>query len=83
MGHKSANITLKVYAKAYKVLKDKNLQKKWASFLDDWHKSGTANIPIYDKPQKIGENMWKFEFIMITLLVLQLPEIVGNKGFYF
>lgn len=50
MGHKSANITLKVYAKAYKVLKDKNLQKKRASFLDDWHKSGTANIPIYDKP---------------------------------
>ena len=35
MAHKSANITLKVYAKAYKVLKDKNLQKKRASFLDD------------------------------------------------
>jgi len=54
MGHKSADITLKVYAKAYKVLKDKNLRKKRASFLNNWHKSGTANNPMYDKPQEIG-----------------------------
>ncbi len=54
MGHKSADITLKVYAKAYKVLKDKNLRKKRASFLDNWHKSGTANNPMYDKPHEIG-----------------------------
>jgi len=54
MGHKSSDITLKVYAKAYKVLKDKNLRKKRASFLDNWHKSGTANNPMYDKPHEIG-----------------------------
>lgn len=54
MGHKSADITLRVYTKAYKVLKDKNLRKKRASFLDNWHKSGTANNPMYDKPQEIG-----------------------------
>jgi len=54
MGHKSADITLKVYAKAYKILKDKNLRKKRASFLDNWHKSGTVNNPMYDKPLKMG-----------------------------
>jgi len=54
MGHKSADITLRVYAKAYKVLKDKTLRKKRASFLDNWHKSGTTNNPMYDKPHEIG-----------------------------
>lgn len=54
MGHKSADITLRVYAKAYKILKDKTLRKKRASFLDNWHKSGTANNPMYDKPHEIG-----------------------------
>lgn len=54
MGHKNSDITLRVYAKAYKVLKDKNLRKKRASFLDNWHKSGTVNNPIFDKPQEIG-----------------------------
>ncbi len=54
MGHKSSDITLKVYAKAYKVLKDKNLRKKRASFLDNWHKSGTVNNPMYDNPHEIG-----------------------------
>ena len=55
MGHKSADITLKVYAKAYKVLKDKNLRKKRASFLDNWHKSGTADNAMYRKAPKLGE----------------------------
>jgi len=54
MRHKSVDITLKVYAKAYKVLKDKNLRKKRASFLDNWHKSGTVNNPMYDTPHEIG-----------------------------
>lgn len=54
MGHKSADITLRVYAKAYKVLKDKTLRKKRASFLDNWHKSGTANNPMFDKSHEIG-----------------------------
>ncbi len=54
MGHKSSDITLKVYAKAYKVIKDKNQRKKRADFLDNWHKSGTANNLMYDKPHKIG-----------------------------
>ena len=54
MGHKSSDITLKVYAKAYKVIKDKNKRKKRAKFLDNWQKSGTANNPMYDKPQEIG-----------------------------
>ena len=54
MGHKSSDITLKVYAKAYKVIKDKNKRKKRADFLDNWHKSGTANNPMYGKPQEIG-----------------------------
>lgn len=54
MGHKSSDITLKVYAKASKVMKDKNARKKRASFLDNWHKSGTANNALFDKPQEIG-----------------------------
>ncbi len=54
MGHKSADITLKVYAKAYKVIKDKKLRKKRANFLDNWHKSGTANNPMFSNPHEIG-----------------------------
>jgi len=54
MGHKSSDITLRVYAKAYKVIKDKLLRKKRANFLDNWHKSGTANNPLYDKPPVAG-----------------------------
>jgi integrase len=56
LGHKSSDITLKVYAKAYKVLKDKNKRKKRAPFLNNWHKSGTVNNQMYDKLQEIGEN---------------------------
>lgn len=54
MGHKSSDITLKVYAKAYKVIKDKSLRKKRANFLENRHKSGTANNPMYDKSLEIG-----------------------------
>ena len=54
MGHKSADITLRVYAKAYRLLKDKTLRKKRAPFLDNWHKSGTVNNPMYDKAHEIG-----------------------------
>jgi len=54
MEHKSSDITLKVYAKAYKVIKDKSLRKKRANFLENWHKSGTANNAKYDKALEIG-----------------------------
>lgn len=33
---------------------DKLLRKKRANFLDNWHKSGTANNQIYNKSQEIG-----------------------------
>ena len=54
MGHKNSDITLKVYAKAYELVKDKNKRKKRANFLDNWHKFGTANNPMYNKAQEIG-----------------------------
>jgi integrase len=54
MGHKNPDITLKVYASAYRLAKDKKLRKKRANFLDNWHKSGTANNPMFDKPHEIG-----------------------------
>jgi len=43
MGHKSPDITMKVYTKAYKVIKEKKARKKIGSFLEDWHQSGTLN----------------------------------------
>ncbi len=55
MGHKNPNITLMVYASAYKLSKDKKKRKKRGKFLADWHKSGTANNPMYRKAPKIGE----------------------------
>jgi len=54
MGHKNTDITLKVYASAYRLSKDKKERKKRVAFLDNWHKSGTANNPIFYKPQEIG-----------------------------
>jgi hypothetical protein len=54
MGHKNANITLQIYAKAYKVIQDKKQRKQRAAFLDDWHKSVTINNPKYEKAQEIG-----------------------------
>ena len=56
MGHKNPNITLMVYASAYKLAKDKQKRKKRGKFLVDWHKSGTANNPMYGKAPKLGEN---------------------------
>ncbi len=54
MGHKNPDITLKVYASAYRLSKDKKERKKRGKFLDNWHKSGTANNPMYGNPQGIG-----------------------------
>lgn len=54
MGHKGSDITLKVYAKAYKVIKDKSLRKKRANFLENWQKSVTTNNPMYNKALEIG-----------------------------
>ena len=54
MGHKNANITLQIYAKAYKVIQDKKQRKQRATFLDDWHKSVTINNTKYEKAQEIG-----------------------------
>jgi len=56
MGHKDIAITLKTYAKSYKLARDKKLRKKRGQFLNNWHKSGTANNPMYNNPPKIGEN---------------------------
>jgi len=56
MGHKNIDITLKVYASAYKLQKDKNKRKKRGKFLDNWHKSGTGNNPMYNNPPIPGEN---------------------------
>ena len=55
IGHKNLNITLTVYASAYKLEKDKQKRKKRGKFLADWHKSGTTNNPMYHKAHKIGE----------------------------
>jgi integrase len=54
MGHKSSDITLRVYAKAYKIDKDKKLRKQRADFLENWHKFGTVNNLMYEKPLEIG-----------------------------
>jgi len=55
MGHKNPNITLMVYASAYKLVKEKKKRKKRGQFLADWHKSGTANNAMYRRAPKIGE----------------------------
>ena len=55
MGHKNPNITLMVYASAYKLVKEKKKRKIRGKFLADWHKSGTANNAMYNKAPKIGE----------------------------
>ena len=41
LGHKSSDITLKTYAKAYKLFKDKNKRKARALFLTKGHTEGT------------------------------------------
>jgi integrase len=54
MGHKSSDITLRIYVKAYKVNKDKKLRKQRAEFLNNWHKSGTVNNLMCKKAHEIG-----------------------------
>jgi len=56
LGHKSSEITLKTYAKAYKLARDKNKRQKRASFLKKGHSVGTVNNLDYHKVPKIGEN---------------------------
>ncbi len=41
MGHKSLNITMKTYVKAYEFMIDKTQRKPMGSFMKDWHQSGT------------------------------------------
>ena len=55
LGHKSSDITLKTYAKAYKLFKDKNKRKARALFLSKGHTGGTLNNVTYCKPPTIGE----------------------------
>ena len=55
LGHKSSDITLKAYAKAYKLYKDKNKRKGRALFLSKGHSMGTVNNITYCKLPKTGE----------------------------
>jgi len=54
IGHKNSAITLKVFASAYRIAKDKKMRIKRGKFLDNWHKSSTSNNPMYIYPLKIG-----------------------------
>jgi len=56
LGHKSSDITLKTYAKAYKLTRDKSKRQKRASFLEKGHSLGTVNNMHYCKAPNIGEN---------------------------
>lgn len=56
LGHKSSDITLKTYAKAYELSKDKSKRQKRAEFLEKGHSLGTVNNLDYHKAPKIGEN---------------------------
>ena len=54
LGHKSSDITLKTYARAYKLSDDKEKRKKRALFLEKGHSMGTVNnVPIL-KARNIG-----------------------------
>jgi len=53
--HKSSDITLKTYARAYKLTRDKNKHQKRALFLEKRHSLGTVNNVHYLKAPKIGE----------------------------
>jgi len=55
LGHKSSDIALKAYAKAYKLFKDKNKRKGRALFLEKGHTGGTLNNVTYCKSPKTGE----------------------------
>jgi len=56
LGHKSSDITLKTYARAYKLSDDKKKRKKRALFLEKRHSLGTVNNMNYNKAPNIGEN---------------------------
>ena len=56
LGHKSSDITLKTYARAYELSKDKSKRQKRAAFLEKGHSLGTVNNLDYRKAPKIGEN---------------------------
>jgi len=54
LGHKSSDITLKTYARAYKLSEDKSQRPKRAQFLEKGHSLGTVNNVAYDKSREIG-----------------------------
>ncbi len=56
LGHKNSNITLKSYAKAYDISRDKDSKKQRALFLNKGHSMGILNNVTYNEPLKIGEN---------------------------
>ena len=43
LGHKSSDITLKIYAKAYRISHNKNERKQRALFLEKGHSLGTVD----------------------------------------
>ena len=56
LGHKNSDITLKSYAKAYNISRDKDSQKERALFLNKGHSMGTLNNVTYEEALKIGAN---------------------------
>jgi len=56
LGHKNSDITLKSYAKAYNISRNKETRKERALFLSQGHTMGTLNNVTYGKTLKIGEN---------------------------
>ena len=56
LGHKNSDITLKSYAKAYDISRDKDSRKERALFLNKGHSMGTLNNVTYGEPLKIGVN---------------------------
>ncbi len=56
LGHKNSDITLKSYAKAYNISRDKDSRKERALFLNKGHSMGTLNNVTYEEPLKIGAN---------------------------
>ena len=56
LGHKNSDITLKSYAKAYNISRDKDSRKERALFLNKGHSMDTLNNVTYEEPLKIGAN---------------------------
>ncbi len=54
LGHKSSDITLRTYAKAYRVNEDKTQRPRRAQFLEKGHSMGTVNNIGYSKSKEIG-----------------------------